>query len=127
MFQGEATIPIPSYFLTNQNQIKMKQAIYLNEGITGKELQNRKSSTNKAVKEENTSFSFCLKQVQKHSDNFLTSFANYKKSDLTPANLLPLLTEREKKSGKFTAWLVMQLIGRFYKTQATSVEVKAAA
>lgn len=105
----------------------MKQAIYLNEGITGKELQNRKSSTNKAVKEENSSFSFCLKQVQKHDNNFLTSFANYKKSDLTPANLLPFLTEKEKKSGKFTAWLVMQLIGRFYKTQATSVEVKAAA
>lgn len=105
----------------------MKQAIQLKEGITGKQLSAAKRQTNNNVKTEQTSLSFCIKQVQKHDDNFLTSFSKFKKSDLTPANLLPFLTEKEKKSGKFTAWLVMQLIGRFYKTQATSVEVKAAA
>ena len=95
----------------------MKQAIYLQSGITGKQLQSNKSLTNKSVKEENTSFSFCLKQVQKHDQGFLTSFVAYKKSDLTPANLLPLLKEKEGKNGKFTAWLVMSLIKRYYATK----------
>jgi hypothetical protein len=92
----------------------MKQAIYLQTGITGKQLQSAKSSTNKSVKEENTSFSFCVKQVLKHDNAFLTSFVNFNKADLTPANLLELMTEKEKKSGKFTAWLVMSLIKRYY-------------
>jgi hypothetical protein len=95
----------------------MKQAIYLQTGITGKQLQSAKSATNKSVKEENTSFSFCLKQVQKHDQSFLSSFVGYKKADMTPANLLDLMTEKEKKSGKFSAWLVMSLIKRYYATK----------
>ncbi len=93
----------------------MKQPIYLS--VSGKVLHGAKISTNKSVKEENTSFSFCLKQVQKHDQGFLTSFVAYKKSDLTPANLLPLLKEKEGKNGKFTAWLVMSLIKRYYATK----------
>ncbi len=95
----------------------MKQAIYLQTGITGKQLQSAKSATNKSVKEENTSFSFCLKQVQKHDQSILSSFVGYKKADMTPANLLDLMTEKEKKSGKFSAWLVMSLIKRYYATK----------
>lgn len=93
----------------------MKQPIYLS--VSGKVLHGSKISTNKAVKEENTSLSFCIKQVQKHDQGFLTSFVAYKKSDLTPANLLPLLKEKEGKNGKFTAWLVMSLIKRYYATK----------
>lgn len=103
-----------------------KQKGYLNDGITGKQVQQAKSATNKSVKEENTSFSFCLKQAIKHDQNYLTSFKGYKKADLTPANLIPLLTEKEAKSGKFTAWLVMNLISRYYKT-SVAVPVKVAA
>jgi hypothetical protein len=95
----------------------MKQAIYLQSGISGKQLQSAKSATNKSVKEENTSFSFCLKQVQKHDQSFLSSFVGYKKADMTPANLLDLMTDKEKKSGKFSAWLVMSLIKRYYATK----------
>lgn len=95
----------------------MKQAIYLQSGISGKQLQSAKSATNKSVKAENTSFSFCLKQVQKHDQSFLSSFVGYKKADMTPANLLELMTEKEKKSGKFSAWLVMSLIKRYYATK----------
>jgi hypothetical protein len=104
----------------------MKQAIYLKEGITGKQVMKSKSATNVKVKEENSSFSFCLKQVQKHDQQFLASFVGYKKADLTPANLLPLMNEREKKSGKFTAWLVMSLISRYYKASVVAA-VKVAA
>jgi len=95
----------------------MKQVTYLNEGMTGKQHMATKSATNKSVKEENTSLSFCIKQVQKHDQGFLTSFVGYKKSDITPANLLPLLKEKEGKNGKFTAWLVMSLIKRYYATK----------
>jgi hypothetical protein len=104
----------------------MAKVTFLAEGITGKQAMAAKSATNKSVKEENTSFSFCLKQAIKHDQNYLTSFKGYKKADLTPANLLPLLTEKEAKSGKFTAWLVMNLISRYYKA-SVAVPVKVAA
>jgi hypothetical protein len=103
-----------------------KQKGYLNDNVTGKQVQQAKSATNKSVKEENTSLSFCIKQVLKHDQSFLTSFKGYKKSDIVPANLLPLLTEKEAKSGKFTAWLVMNLISRYYKA-SVAVPVKVAA
>jgi hypothetical protein len=102
-----------------------KQKGYLNEGITGKQVQQAKKDTNIAVKADNTSFSFCLKQVIKHDQNYLTSFKGFKKADLTPANLLPLLTEKEK-GWKFSADLVMKLVARYYKA-SVAVPVKVAA
>jgi hypothetical protein len=104
----------------------MAKVTFLAEGITGKQVMAAKSATNKSVKEENTSLSFCIKQVLKHDQSFLASFKGYKKSDIVPANLIPLLTEKEAKSGKFTAWLVMNLISRYYKT-SVAVPVKVAA
>jgi hypothetical protein len=104
----------------------MAKVTFLAEGITGKQVMVAKSATNKSVKEENTSLSFCIKQVLKHDQSFLTSFKGYKKSDIVPANLIPLMTEKEAKSGKFTAWLVMNLISRFYKASVV-VPVKVAA
>jgi hypothetical protein len=95
----------------------MAKVTFLAEGITGKQVQQAKRDTNKAVKEENSSISFCIKQVLKHDQSFLASFKGYKKADIVPANLLPLLTEKEAKSSKFTAWLVMSLIRRFYATK----------
>jgi hypothetical protein len=94
---------------------KSKKVIYLSANVTGKMLQDAKIETNKAVKDENTSFSFCLKQVLKHDKNFTTSILKFKEADCTPKNLLPLLKGKEAKNGKFSSWLVMQLITRFYK------------
>ncbi len=94
---------------------KSKKVIYLSANVTGKMLQDAKIETNKAVKDENTSFSFCLKQVLKHDKNFTTSILKFKETDCTPKNLLPLLKGKEAKNGKFSSWLVMQLITRFYK------------
>jgi len=93
---------------------KTEKIIFLAAGITGKQLQNNKIETNNAVKEENTSFSFCLKQVIKHDKNFCSSFVNFKESDCNPKNLLPLLKGKEAINGKFSAWLVMTLIRRYY-------------
>ena len=57
---------------------KSKQIVYLNSGITGKMMQDAKINTNKEIKKENFSFSFCLKQVLKHDQNFTSSILNFK-------------------------------------------------
>ena len=100
----------------------MKSSIILAEGITGKRHQQAKRVTNNLVKQENTSFSFCVKQVLKHDMEFLTSIVNYKVNDITPANLLPLLKGKEGINNKFTAWLVMTLVKRFYTVVETKDE-----
>ena len=100
---------------TNEAPKTTKKVIYLASGVSGKMLQDAKINTNNSIKTENFSFSFCLKQVLKHDQNFTSSILNFKETDCTPKNLLPLLKEKEAKNGKFSSWLVMQLITRFYK------------
>lgn len=98
----------------------MKTTIILKEGITGKMHQASKRATNNRVKEENFSISFCIKQVLKHDESFLNSIIGYKKQDISPANLLPLLQGKEAKNNKFSAWLVMTLVKRFYAVKEAS-------
>lgn len=104
----------------------MKNSIViLKEGITGKQHMADKRATNNRVKEENTSISFCIKQVLKHDESFLSAIAGYKKQDVTPANLLPLLQGKEGKNNKFSAWLVMTLVKRFYTKLESSKTIPA--
>ena len=92
-----------------------KKVVYLASGVTGKMLQDAKIETNNEIKKENTSFSHCLKQVVKFDKGFTSKIAKFKETDCTPANLTPLLKPSEAKNGKFSSWLIMQLITRFYK------------
>lgn len=94
---------------------KSSKVVYLAQNVTGKMMQDAKIDTNNSIKQENFSFSFCLKQVLKHDKNFTSSIKNFKETDCNPKNLLPLLKGKEAKNGKFSSWLVMQLITRFYK------------
>ncbi len=96
----------------------MKTTIILKEGITGKMHVANKRQTNNNVKAENTSISFCIKQALKHDAGFFSSIAGFNQSDVNPANLLPLLQGKEGQSGKFTAWLVLTLVKRFYTLKA---------
>lgn len=96
---------------------KTEKIVFLAEGITGKKLVANKIDTNNSVKAENTSFSFCLKQVIKHDKGFCSSFVKFNEADCSPKNLLPLLKGKEAISGKFSAWLVMTLIRRYYATK----------
>lgn len=96
---------------------KAEKIIFLAEGITGKKLVQNKIDTNNEVKAENTSFSFCLKQVIKHDKGFVSSFVKFNEADCSPKNLLPLLKGKEAMNGKFSAWLVMTLIRRYYSTK----------
>ena len=98
-----------------QEKTTSKKVVYLAQNVTGKMFQDSKIETNKAIKVENFSFSFCLKQVLKHDKGFTSSILNFKETDCTPKNLLPLLKGKEAKTGKFSSWLVMQLISRYYK------------
>ena len=95
--------------------VKDKKVSYLSEGITGNMLKNAKIETNNEVKKENTSISFCIKRVLEFDRNFTTSIRGFNAKDITPKNLIPLLKGKEAKNGKFSAWLVMQLITRYYK------------
>lgn len=93
---------------------KSEKIIFLADGVTGKQLQANKIDTNNEVKKENTSFSFCLKQVVKHDKGFISAFVNFSEADCTPKNLIPLLKGKEAINGKYSAWLIMTLIRRYY-------------
>ena len=88
---------------------------HLKEGVTGKQLVRLRIVANNASKEEVKSISWCIKQSLKHSQDYLNSFTHYNPADITPANLIPLLTEKQAASGKFSVWLVNGLIAKFYK------------
>jgi hypothetical protein len=96
---------------------KTEKFTFLVEGVNGKELQNSKIETNRAVKTEIRSFSFAKKYALEFDKGFFTKFAKFNPADLTPANLLPLRSDREKEQsdkGGFSSWLFMSLVKRFY-------------
>lgn len=101
----------------NEAVKKTEKIVFLSEGVTGKQLVANKIDTNNSVKAENTSFSFCLKQVVKHDKGFCSSFVKFKETDCTPSNLLPLRKGKEGANGKYSAWLIMTLIRRYYATK----------
>lgn len=92
-----------------------KKVTYLKEGVTGKQLTRLKIDANTASKDETKTISWCIKQVNTHAQEFLASFEAYDPKDIVPSKLLSFRTEKEEARGKFSVWLVMQLITRMYK------------
>jgi hypothetical protein len=114
--QAKATpIKLATKVASKVIETEKKRVVILVEGVTGKSLMQAKLNANNASKTEVKSISFCINQVNKHGQDFLTSFAKYNKKDITPANLLPLRTEKQVERGTFSVWLIMQLITKFYK------------
>ena len=95
--------------------IKPKKPVYLKEGLTGKQVTNNKIATNNAHKLDSGSISYCIKRLIEFNQGFLESFNGYKLEDLTPKNLLQFKKQTEAKNGRFSVWLVMQLVTRYYK------------
>ena len=93
------------------------KVVYLKEGVTGKQLLKAKIEANNKNKEELHSISFCIKQIKRHGKQFTKLIKGFNEKDLTPANLLPMRTEKEQERTKFTFWMVEQLIVRFYKAK----------
>jgi hypothetical protein len=96
---------------------KTEKIIFLAENVTGKILQNSKIETNREVKKEIRTFSFAKRYSLQFDKGFYSSFVKFNENDLTPANLLPLRTAKEKTSSDkngFSAWLFMSLVKRFY-------------
>lgn len=112
-FPTEATLEVKS--LTEVVDNAKKKVTYLKEGVTGKQLTRLKINANNASKDETKTISWCIKQVNTHGQEFLNSFANYSPSDIIPSKLLPFRTEKEIARGKFSVWLVTQMITRMYK------------
>jgi hypothetical protein len=94
---------------------KEKAPVYLKEGLTGKQVTSNKIATNNAHKLDSGSISYCIKRLIEFNQGFLESFNGYKLEDLTPKNLLQFKKETEAKKGRFSVWLVMQLVTRYYK------------
>jgi len=97
---------------------KSKQFTYLKDGVTGKMLQGLKIESNNKYKAEIHSLSYCLKFLSKESV-FLASI-KATKQDLNPSILLKFRTEKEiarnEKNGKFSFWLVSNLLIRYKKS-----------
>lgn len=115
---AKATSVVTSKAVAKQDKqevTKSKKVTYLSEGVTGKMFTYAKIETNNEVKKENSSISFCIKRVLELDKGFTSSIKGFNAKDINPKNLIPLLKGKEAKSGKFSAWLVMQLISRYYK------------
>ena len=83
---------------------KTERVVFLVDGMTGKQFQNNKIETNRAVKTEIRSFSFAKKCSIENDMGFYSSIRKFNENDLSPANLLPLRTAKEKAQIK-TAFL----------------------
>ena len=115
-FPTEVSIPVVNeQFIQDVIATAKKKVTYLKEGVTGKQLTRLKINANNASKDETKTISWCIKQLNAHGQEFLNSFANYSPSDIIPSKLLPFRTEKEVARGKFSVWLVAQLITRMYK------------
>lgn len=95
---------------------------YLADNITGKQLLTLKFEANKLNKEELNSLSFQIKQFNKHGENLIKGLKGFSMDEVTPKNILPFLTEKEKtrqvKNGnKFSFYLVENLVIRYAKNK----------
>lgn len=115
-FPTEVSIPVVNeQFIQDVIATAKKKVTYLKEGVTGKQLTRLKIDANTASKDETKTLSWCIKQVNAHAQDFLASFEAYDAKDINPTKLLPFRTEKEVARGKFSVWLVMQMITRMYK------------
>lgn len=107
---------VPKVKVNDAPKVNEKKVVYLKDGEKIN-LHKNKIATNKAVKSDITSFSSAKKFCIANDKEFLSSFKLMNFDELTPVNLLPLRTEREKISSDkngFSAWLFMSLVKRYY-------------
>jgi hypothetical protein len=127
----EATkVNIEAIITQKPKELKTEKVTYLMEGISGKQFQEFRKKLNNVAKSTNFSFSYMKKLVLKTDleTNFewSKSIKNFNVDDLTPTNLIPLLTKHEltfkikhgkikSEEQKFSVWLITNLITRYYK------------
>jgi len=95
---------------------------FLAENVTGKQLLNLKFEANKLNKDELNSLSFQIKQFNKHGSNLIKGLKGFSMDMVTPKNILPFLTDKEKEKqakngGKFSFYLVENLVIRYAKNK----------
>ena len=103
--------------------------VHLAPNVTGKMLMNQKFEANRVAKneilEEVYSISASLKRAKNHlsKQGFFESFKGFKAEwleELTPKNLLPLQTEKQrerKNPNVFSIFMTMTLIEKYYKNK----------
>ncbi len=117
---------------TAKNEAKIEilnKVTYLSENVKGKDLIKLKLDANNLNKQELNSLSFCLNQFKKHGVEMIKGFNNISMEELTPKNLLPFLTEKEKErqilnDNKFTFYLIENLVIRYVKNKYSKQAIK---
>lgn len=122
-----------------KTEVKKTKFSHLATNVTGKEFQETKRSANKEFKKYVGSYLKCLKYAVKFLDEQQAfeklQFVSASDFDTTngqklPINLVQFLTDSEKNrvnkadktiypNGKYSVWLLMNLIERYAKHQAT--------
>ena len=100
----------------------LNKVTFLAENVKGKDLLKLKLQANKDNKSELQSLSFCLNQFKKHGNEMINGFNNISMEEITPKNILPFLTEKEKEkqsinNNKFTFYLIENLVIRYVKNK----------
>ncbi len=117
---------------TAKNEAKIEilnKVTYLSENVKGKDLIKLKLDANNLNKQELNSLSFCLNQFKKHGNEMIKGFNNISMEELTPKNLLPFLTDKEKEKqslndNKFTFYLIENLVIRYVKNKYSKQAIK---
>jgi|LakMenE18May11ns_1017448.scaffolds.fasta_scaffold9712525_1 hypothetical protein len=100
----------------------LNKVTFLAENVKGKDLLKLKLQANKDNKSELQSLSFCLNQFKKHGNEMINGFNNISMEEITPKNILPFLTDKEKErqilnNNKFTFYLIENLVIRYVKNK----------
>jgi hypothetical protein len=100
----------------------LNKVTFLAENVKGKDLIKLKLDANNLNKLELNSLSFCINQFKKHGTELIKGFNNISMDEITPKNILPFLTEKEKErqsinDNKFTFYLVENLVIRYVKNK----------
>lgn len=102
------------------NKESKKVVIHLAEGVTAGQIQRSLQTINKLHKLDAGGYMYCLKRWLKFADavNFFAQFNNITADEISQLpNLAEFRTDYEKKqyekSGKYSVWLIGQLVKRY--------------
>lgn len=97
---------------------KKEKVVYLKEGVTGKQMMNSIYKANNEHKKDLGSLSQCLKRALEFgTKEFKTTIEKFNPKECTPANLVPLRSERNKDKANWSVYEVLMLIKKYYQNK----------
>lgn len=97
---------------------KNEKIVYLKEGVTGKKMMESIYKANNEHKKDLGSLSQCLKRALEFgTKEFKATIQNFNTKECTPANLVPLRSERNKDKANWSVYEVLMLIKKYYQNK----------